>query len=459
MIYPVFLFGMYALKLLLKMHWITALALTVFGLFMLPKHRRLFREMNRQRMRFTEAVEYLDTLLFAFAKEEKIDQALAHVEAALVGPVRAVVREAAAHLHMTYDDADVMRESLRIVEKSYSCARIVTVHDFIVHVENYGGRIDRAVSILLSDKRRWESRILLAIRDRSKMFTDIVMSIAASLIICGIILYLPVMDMDVSTNMICQLLTAVLILLDDWILLRAQKMLAPDWLKMEVQTDPNERKRMEDYRGYNPRKELRLSMLLAVPCFAAAAAALCLGRQLPALLAFGLALLMLNQHRIGHRLARRNLTRSVKRAFPGWLMDIVLLLQSENVQMSIRKSLGQAPAVLEAELCRLSERLEMEPESVEPYHMFLKEFEIPEVHAAMSMLFSISMGHSSQVDRQIGDLIDRNLEMLDAAEKEHLANLGSGMYLLFLAPVLTASFKLVVDMAVFMLSFIAGAGI
>ena len=61
--------------------------------------------------------------------------------------------------------------------------------------------------------------------------------------------------------------------------------------------------------------------------------------------------------------------------------------------------------------------------------------------------------------RQLAELIERNQEMLDAAEKERLRSLGSGMYLLFLAPVLTASFKLVIDMAVFMLSFLAGAGI
>ena len=53
----------------------------------------------------------------------------------------------------------------------------------------------------------------------------------------------------------------------------------------------------------------------------------------------------------------------------------------------------------------------------------------------------------------------RNLEMLDAAEKERISNLSSGMYLLFLAPVVTASVKLVIDMAVFMLSFLGSAGI
>lgn len=135
-------------------------------------------------------------------------------------------------------------------------------------------------------------------------------------------------------------------------------------------------------------------------------------------------------------------------------MDIILLLQSENVQVAFEKSQDHVPAVLAHEVEVLVDRIGMEPESAEPYHLFFQEFQIPEVHSAMSMLYAISMGSSNRADRQISELIERNLAMLDVAEKERLANLGSGMYLLFLAPVVTASLKLVTDMAIFMLSFL-----
>lgn len=46
------------------------------------------------------------------------------------------------------------------------------------------------------------------------------------------------------------------------------------------------------------------------------------------------------------------------------------------------------------------------------------------------------------------------MELLDITESKRLSDAGSGMYLLFLAPVLTASFKLVVDMAILMVYFI-----
>lgn len=129
------------------------------------------------------------------------------------------------------------------------------------------------------------------------------------------------------------------------------------------------------------------------------------------------------------------------------------------MQVAIQKSQAHVPPVMEDELVRLVDRLMMKPEDAAPYHAFLQEFQIPEVHSAMSMLFSLSMGHSNQGDRQLAELIERNQEMLDLAEKERMHNLASGMYLLFLAPVLTASFKLVADMAIFMLLFLTSAGI
>lgn len=460
MIYLVLFVGIYMLQLLLKMHWITILAFTLYLLLLLPVHRRRYQQMQEEKLRFTETTEYLDTLLYAFLKEEKVERALENAEAALMdGPMREKVREALEHLHMTFDDTEVMRESLRIIENAYPCGRVETVHDFIVHVEKFGGRIERPVHLLLEDKNRWQSRILLAMKDRSKMFTDIIMSIGVSILICGIILYMPVMDIDISKNVLCQLLTFVMLVLDDLIFLRAQRFMAADWLRLDVSIDEEEAKQIKNYRNYNPRREQRISVFLAIPFFAVAVISLWLKRQSVSAIGFAMAVFMLNQHRIGHRLARKNIVKSLKCAFPNWLMDIVLLMQSENVQMAMRKSQTHAPAVLKEDLRLLNERLEMEPEAAEPYHAFLQEFGIPEVHAAMSMLFSISMGNSNQADRQLGELIDRNLKMLDAAEKERIANLGSGMYLLFLAPVLSASLKLVVDMAVFMLSFITGTGI
>lgn len=460
MIYLVVLSALYAVHILLKLHWITTLVIGAFVLLRIPYHKKLYETGKTQERRFGEVLEYLDMLLYAFVKEEKVERALVDVDAALVeGPMKEAVQKAVDHLHMTFDESDVMRDSLSIVEKEYPCSRIKNVHEFVVHVECYGGAIEKPVELLLADKNRWEQRIKAAMKERKKMFVDIVMSIATSLLICGMILYLPVMDIDVSKNVISQILTVMVVFFDDLILARGQKYLGIDWLLADEKTDPSDAEKIRNYYAYDEKKDIRLSVVLAILTAAGAAAAYVLGKHMITAVALLLTALMANQHKVGRALAQKNLTRSIKCAFPVWLMDIVLLLQSENVQVALQKSQEHVPPVLEYDLDLLVGRLEMEPESVQPYHSFLKAFQIAEVHSAMSMLFSLSMGHSSRADRQIAELIDRNMEMLDVAEKARLKNLSSGMYLLFLAPVLTASLKLLADMAVFMLSFLAGTGL
>ena len=160
-------------------------------------------------------------------------------------------------------------------------------------------------------------------------------------------------------------------------------------------------------------------------------------RQWPAVAAMGAALICLNQHRIGHRLMKKNLIADVKSAFPKWLMDLALLIQSENVQVAIQKSREHIPVILKEEVNTLVERLDVEPESSAPYHRFL------------------SIGNSGNCGSQIDELITKNLEMLDVADTARLKDKTAGMYLLFLAPVITASFKMIVDMAIFLISFLS----
>jgi hypothetical protein len=460
MIIWLMLAGLYALHLLLKLHWITTLVIGAFLLLRLPHHRKLYKRKQEEALRFSEVSEYMDTLLYAFAKEEKVERALMDTEAAMMdGSMRELVQEALDHLHMTFDDSDVMRDSLRLIEREYRCKRLENIHEFMVHVEQYGGAIARPVDLLLEDKSRWEKRIRLAQNERDKMFVDVVLSIAASLIICGIILYLPAIKIDISGNVVAQVLTVVVVILDDWILSRGQRYLAVDWLTMDAGAGPDEEKKIGEYYQYNEQKDRRLSLLLCAGTGIVTLVCFWLGKKAFGAAGLLLMVLMANQHRVGRHLARKNLVKSVKCAFPGWLLDMILLLQSENVQVALQKSQEHAPGILKRDLQLLSDRLELEPESARPYHMFMQEFQIPEVHAAMSMLFSLSAGSSGRAERQISELIVQNLEMLDAVEKERLHDKSSGMYLLFLAPVVTASMKLVVDMALFMMSFLSGTGV
>ena len=192
-----------------------------------------------------------------------MEGALSDTKAALVdGPMREVVGDALDHMHMTFDDTDVMTDALQLIEKQYPCRRMKAVHDFFMHVENYGGDAAKPVELLLADKNRWQKCIQVEQKQRQKMFTDIVMSIVASLVICSIILYLPVMD--ISANIISQALTVVVLILDDLILTRAQKFLAVDWLVLDLEDEKQQEQRMKRYLEYDRHKEVRLSCILAM---------------------------------------------------------------------------------------------------------------------------------------------------------------------------------------------------
>ena len=118
MTYLAVMVGMYLLHLMLKMHWITTAIVTGYMLLRVHVHRNWYHKAQEQRLRFGETADYLDTVLYAFLKEGKVEGALSDTKAALVdGPMREVVGDALDHMHMTFDDTDVMTDALQLIEK------------------------------------------------------------------------------------------------------------------------------------------------------------------------------------------------------------------------------------------------------------------------------------------------------------------------------------------------------
>lgn len=456
MIYIVTFSGVFFLHLLLKLSVVSTIVLSVFVFFMIPLHKKRYLAYRQYKERFQEAALYMDTLLYAFAKEGKADRALQDAKSALPdGTMRDTVQKAIDYLRMTFDESELLKESFGIIESEYACKRICDIHAFIMHVEYYGGDTKRPVNLLLMDKNRWQQRITRMIAERNKQMADIVLSVVVSFIICGVIMYMPVMNLDISENTLVQVISVLMLIIDDFLLLKAQKFLAVDWCTLQIlEEDSIAEKKMQSFRAYNEKKEKRLSYVLGSVSLIITIGLFIWKNEWYGMVGIAFTLFFLNQHKIGRNLAKRNLKREITYAFSGWLLDLVLLLQSENVQIALEKSIELAPAILKQELQILMERLQIEPESAKPYHQFLEDFEIPQIHSAMTILYSLSIGNSGSAEEQISELAGRNLELLDIAEEQKIRDMGSGMYLLFLAPVLSASFKLLVDMAVMMLGFL-----
>ena len=74
MIYLVVLSALYALHLLLKLHWITTVVIGGFLLLRISGHRKWYKKKIVYERKFEEVSEYLDMLLYAFVKEEKVEK-------------------------------------------------------------------------------------------------------------------------------------------------------------------------------------------------------------------------------------------------------------------------------------------------------------------------------------------------------------------------------------------------
>ena len=456
MIYLTAFVLIYALHLLLKLNWYVTGFLAVYAVLVIPFHKKRYEVYRKNKRRFYDVSNYLDTILYSFVKEEKVVLAMSDVSQTMPqGEMKDLTQKAFDYMQMTFDEAEVLEAALGMIEKAYPCQRIKDVHRFMVHVEYYGGDIEKPVSLLLADKGRWERRIQETIAQRKKQWIDIILSVAAALLICGAIVYLPIMDMDISSEWFVQFFSAIVIVINDAIILKAQNYLMVDWIRLQL-TEEEEyyEKKMCEFRNYNEKKEQKRSKVLG--CIGIGFTIFFGVMKKEWLVLFGLLLTLLffNQHRIGRGILRKSLMKELKYAFPNWLLDLVLLLQSENVQVALEKSKEHVPGVLQAELDLLTERLKLQPEASEPYYLFLKDFQIPEVHSAMGILYSLSIGNSGNADKQISELVEKNLALLDDTERELLKNSSSGMYALFLLPVVVASFKLIVDMVFMMLAFV-----
>lgn len=456
MIYFVIFTGIYFICNLLKLNIISSCFFAVMVMFFYPIHKKYVKEKREKEERFYELSIYMETLLYAFLKEEKIEGAVESVALTLAdGKMKHTVEEALNHMNYTFDSAEVLAEALHIITEEYDCKRVRDIHNFMLHVEFYGGDIKHTIKILLEDKRKWENRIKKTVLHRKRKVMDVILSVATSIMICGVILHLPVMNIDISKNILVQIGSLLLLMVDGWIVLKAEKYLTEDWIHMNLLNEEERSiKQLEEYRSYDEKKARKLSLVMG--SIAVFLAALCFYYEKEFLVTVSLmiAAFLFTQHKLGHRLAGKQIVKELQYAFPNWLMDLVLLLQSENVQMAIDKSRGHAPGILKKELEELMNRLELEPESASPYHSFFKDFPLPELRSAMSVLYALSIGTSSRTGNQIEELIHKNLEILDLEEEERMKQRGSGIYLLFLLPVLTASFKLLIDMAIMMLHFI-----
>ncbi|MBO5303715.1 MAG: hypothetical protein J6A92_06660 [Lachnospiraceae bacterium] len=426
----------------------------------IPFWIRVRKRAGEEQKRFAEANMYMEQMLYSFRKNPKILTALKDVEKLFAdGDMKRCIGEAVDYVQDTYGEDLILEKALGIIERSYPAQRILHAHRLMLNVERLGGNFEESVKILLADRNLWEKETHAYQKRCAAQKRNIVMAVALSCLLC---LMTPVLcqgalqTVNITGQFIYQFSTLCMLLFSMGICLYTEKYFAKDWLTEKAYRNSSamlskyEKVLHYDFMAAGKKSAVwaALAMLVLV--------LLAIGRcWMLVFLCCPLIILLLFQHKIDYSLARKAVIREIRKAFPDWLMEVSLLLQTENVSNSIQKSILYAPDILKPELNFLVQKLERAPESNIPYSEFLKDFEIPEISSAMGMLYSISDGSGSDAMIQLEDILERNAEWMSQSEILSNQDKMAKMYVLFLLPALIGACKMVVDMTLILFAFFA----
>lgn len=448
---------------------VMAIVIILFPTFVLCMYKQMFEQ-----KRFADAVTYAEQVLYSFQKNRKIVSALKETcEIFEDGKMRMAIEDAVAHIEAGASETEdgVLKEALSIIQKPYDCSKVRMVHSLLINSEEHGGDMDNSILLLLNDIELWKRRGYKLHADKKVSHRDNIISIVVAMILCIIALYalqamgtmFPVAQgVDMFSVEILQISSFVFLLFLLFVLVKSFQSLTVNWLKNESLYDTEYI--MSCYmkiNEYEESKEKKKSIIVSSVFLLGAILAFCFKQFWIGVILIMVAGVMLMQHRIGYNMAKRDVNDELYMELPQWLMEIALLLQNNNVQVSIIKSIDDAPPLLQVELLMLAERLELAPDELLSYVQFCKRFDVPEVQSCMKMLHAFSESGTGNSQVQINNLMKRVQELQDMADNIHAKEQAFKMKILFSYPVLGATVKLLIDLSVgmfYMFSLIGSMG-
>jgi hypothetical protein len=423
----------------------------------------MYHKMYEQK-RFADAAEYMEQMLYAFQKTGKILSALKETrEIFEEGKMRSCIEQVILELEFGDFSAgeNVFESALEPIESQYQCPKIKMLHELLINAEEHGGEMSESALLLLEDIELWKRRGYQLQAEKKKSHTDNIISVIVSVILCATALYVldsmkdlfvVKTDFNIFGVGIIQVSSLVFLLFLLWVFVKSSRNLTNDWLATEkVEKEQEISSSCEMVYHYNEKKEKRKSMLWALPAAGMMLAAVLAGKLILAGILFPVTLFLAMQHKVGYQIAKRDVKEAVYLALPGWFMELALLLQNNNVQVSIEKSKNSAPPVLRYEIECLEERLKKTPEKLSAYTEFCKEFDVPEAQNCMKMLHAVAEMGTGDAVTQMNHLIMHVNEMQNRAEEIRNGKIAFRQKMIFSYPVIAATVKLLIDLTVGMI--------
>lgn len=148
--------------------------------------------------------------------------------------------------------------------------------------------------------------------------------------------------------------------------------------------------------------------------------------------------------------------RRLRYDFPIWLRQIQILLQNNNVQHSLEKSLPQAPAIMQEELQTLIDQLNQNATDLSAYLNFMSKYDIYEISRAMKLLYRYHMVGAEESYHQFHRMLESTGKWLRAERRRNNDSLIMMLNWIGLIPLLGCTVMFVSMMVLIVMNMMKG---
>lgn len=420
-----------------------------------------------EQKKFTDAVDYMEYMLYEFKKKPKILYALRAAEDSCTGDIKKRIKKAIDYIENGVYRNNLYKEAFYFIEEGYDCERMAVVHQFLMKIEAEGGEYQDSLNIILDDIKSWTERTYEFQKEKANIKQKVLITIILSLIMCAILTKVSAQVYDITDSMLYQSVTTGLLIAFILLFAAVQKKLSGSWLI----GDATPRKKM--FQQYalalvGDVKTLRQKELPNAIIYAALGLLFLFGgglfpvisqfKNLGYLLIIFAGFTYFIKPSSDIKAAKNNTIKEINKEFPSWFRNLAINLQKETVHVSIKQSLKDAPLVLKPSLISLIKELDDDPVTMKPYINFLSTFELPDISSAMKMLYSLNEAGQDEVVTQINTLVTRNNQLLEKSERlKNSDSIAITGYLVVL-PMVFSLVKMIVDMALILVGFMGSVG-
>lgn len=443
--------GVYGACLLYRINYVLAFVVMLVAVAMIPGLvRNYFRECS-EAARFADVDVYLHQMTYSFIRNPKVNMALKDAYAISTGRLKRCLSRAIEELEYGMGQR-VYEDALRIIEEEYDCARIRTLHKFIVSVEEKGGRYRGAMEVLLEDFDRWINNVYKYQNEIRKIKRDITIGIVISMLLallttvmCNMLNMFAKEPLSITSTAAYQGISVLFVLLCIVFYTFTRKHYGFDWIGKS-------RKDNQIINDYNSvfKSKARQVTLRMVPIWAGMCAVVVLlvvmKLWIPALCLAGVMIVLMSTPFTQKKTAVKRVKNDLYCGFTEWLRDLAVNLENKPLLSAVEDTYDDCPVIMKEPLEKFIYDIELNPSDIKPYYEFLSEFNVMDIQSAVRMLYSIGDLDKDSMNQTINALVRRNYELSDKAENARYMDSTSMMRFSEYVPTFFVAFKMAVDM-------------